>query len=217
MSKKKIATTSSACLALLLLVPATTTLGQDKDTPEKKTPAKIEGDVKSLSVPLLDHVDYPEDRPEWVSAPPELADLPHKIVVVSMPWDTPEESGEELKIKIRGAVETYLAGLPGALGRSDYHPISDKWIEKHLVTRRYDGKVTKEGLTQFEHAAELQFDEEARDLFLGSLKNLEVSERLGALGATVFLGLVGLICSSACVGTLSRRAERRDAAKVSNE
>ncbi len=206
---QKIVQTGSACLVLLLLVPATTR-GQDKDPP-----ADRDAEAAPLSVAPLEHVVYPGSRPQWVASLPDPDEEPHRLVVVSMPWDTPEECTEELAFLVRGEIENYFRRLPGADGQSDFYPITDEWIEENLITRRYEGQVDHEGMTQYEHAVELYFDEDIRAEVAASAKNAEVGKRLGAVGMLVFLGLIGLICSSTVVGAISRRVERRDAVRMS--
>ncbi len=201
--------TSSACLVLMLLAPSA---ARAADENTKINSAK---EPAPLSVAPLDHIEYPEDRPDWVSAAPSLKEFPHTWVVVSGPSDTPEESAADLKLMERAAIATYIKGLPGADGRFDFYPITDEWIENELVCRRYAGQLTEGGMERYEHAVELRFDKETQKQMLASLKNVEVRERLGAIGVLVFTGLIGLICSSAFVGMLSRRAERRASGNVS--
>ncbi|MCG8649089.1 MAG: hypothetical protein MI861_04615 [Pirellulales bacterium] len=200
--------TSSACFVLLLLAQATVQ-GADENPVAEDSQAK----PGQLSVPPLDHIIYPEDRPEWVDARPSLDELPHTWVVISGPSETPEQSVNDLKLVQRAAVETYLKGLPGADGRSDFFPITDQWIEDELAVRRYSGELTQGGDKRYEDAVELRFDQSTRQQMLTALKNVEVRNRLGALGVLVSSGLVGLMCSSAFFGFWSRRVERRDAAK----
>ncbi len=200
---------SSACLVMLLLVPVAVGMADDDAAGQKEV------EPTTLSVAPLDHVEYPEARPEWVGSVPSLDELPHTWVIVSDPRETVEESVENLRVIQLATVVTYIQGLPGAGGRSDFFPISNEWIDDNLVIRRYSGAVTRGGVKQFEHAVEMRFDGAAQQEVLAAIKNVEVRDRLGALGVLSFGGLIGLICCSAIFGLLSRRAQRRDDANVS--
>ncbi len=201
--------TSSACLMLLVLAQATAQAADESATSHPETKAA------PLSVAPLDQIQYPEDRPEWIDAPTNLQELPHSWTVVSGPSETSEQSLDELRLLQRASVETYLRTLPGANGRFDFFPLTDEWIEDHLVVKEYEGLVIQEGLTLHENAAELRIDSDDKREMVAALKNDAVSQRLGVLGVLGVAGLLGLICSSALVGTLSRRIARRESAQVS--
>lgn len=197
----------SACLILLVLAQATTAA----DNPA----GSADDEAKPLSVAPLDHVDYPENRPEWITAPPELKVVPHSWVVVSRPCETKDECDKDLTLMVRASVETYIKSLPDADGEFEFFTLSDEWINDRLIGRKYDGEVTQEGLTRYERAVEVTFDQSARDEVLRSLKNVQVQDRLGALGVLVVTGLLGLIFSSTLLGFASRRVERNESIEVS--
>ena len=199
----------SACLMLLVLAQAT---ARAADDPATRPP---EGQPAPLSVAPLDQIDYPEDRPSWIDVATNLKELPHSWTVVSGPSETSEQSLRELKLLQRASVETYLKTLPGADGGFDFFPLTDQWIEDHLVTKEYAGLVIQEGLTLHEHAAELRIDSDAKREMLAALKNDTVGHRLGALGVVTLTGLFGLIVGSALVGTASRRVARRESVNAS--
>lgn len=182
------------------------------DQPSEAAPPS----VAPLSVAPLDQVEYPDDRPQWIEEPTQLDEFPHRWTVVSGPSETPQLSREELQLLQRASVETYLKSLPGAEGRFDFFPVTDDWIEQQLVVRRYEGEVTQEGLTLYEHAAELEIDRETEAKMLAALQNVEVRQRLGAMGVLVTTGLFGLICSGALVGMISRRVERRESVQAAS-
>jgi hypothetical protein len=191
---------------LLMLAPTlcaeTTPAGETDDAP------------KPLSVAPLDHVEYPDDRPDWVESSLDIDGDSVHIVVVSGPCDTPEESLEQLKLMLRAAVSTYVSRITGSGGEFDFYPISDEQIDHELVVRRYEGTVVHEGTTKYEHAVELGFTDEKRQEIITSWNNVTVGDRLRALSGLVVGGLVMLMCSSALLGMFSRRAERRDRLQV---
>lgn len=192
----------STCLVLLMLAPVVLADGSQAQLPDEgPTP---------LSVAPLDIIDYPEDRPEWVSQPLEIDKDAVSIVVVSGPCETREESVEELRMMRRAAVFTYVAQISESGGRYDFYPISDEEIDSELVKRRYSGTVTQGDMKMYENAVELRIADHQRQEIQSAWKNVEVRDRLGALGLVVFGGLVMLICSSALVGVASRRVERRE-------
>ena len=204
--------TSSACLVMLFVAQATVVAADST----KQLEELQEVEPKQLSGPLSDQMtEYPASRPDWMDARSELTELPHTWVVVSGPYDTRQASEEELRFMVHASIETYLRGLPGADGRFDYFPLTDEWIEENLVTRRYSGELIQGGLTMYEDAVELRIDDNTRREFVAALKNIEVRDRLAALGMLVFTGLVTLMCSSAFFGMLSSRVERRDTVKMS--
>lgn len=198
---------SSTCFLALLIAPAI--LAEDiAATPSDDSPAQ-------LSVAPLDHIEYPDDRPEWVKQTTDFDADAHSIVVVSGPSDTPQQSEEELNLMARIAVSTYIARITDAAATDhDFYPISDYEINRDLVVRRYSGTLTKGDDTMYEDAVELVFTMGKRDEIKAAWANVAVRERLGALGVMIFGGLVMLICSSAVVGVVSRRVERRDAASL---
>jgi hypothetical protein len=163
-----------------------------------------------LSVAPLDVIDYPQDRPSWVSQPLQIDKDSRSIVVVSGPCDTREESIEELRLMRRAAVSTYVSLVCESGGQYDFYPISDEEIDAELVRRSYAGTVTQGDMKMYEDAVELRFTDDQRQEIEAAWKNVEVRDRLGTLGFLVFSGLVMLICSSALVGVASRRVERRE-------
>lgn len=201
--------TGSACLMLFALAQVPTSA----DDPV--APKNDDKPSTALSVPLLEHIEYPDDRPEWITEKSNLSELPHRWVVVSGPSDSIEESKKDLKWMVNASIETYMKGLPGAEGRSDFFDPSEEWVERRLVAREYQGEVTQGGTTRYESVVELKFDRAARTEVLATLKNEQVRDRLGAAGVVVFLGLAGLICSSALLGVVARRVNRSDNVKVS--
>lgn len=192
----------STCLILLMLAPVVFADGSQSPLPDE-TPAP-------LSVAPLDVVDYPEDRPKWVSQPLEFDEDSFAIVVVSGPCETRQESIEELRLMRRAAVSTYVAQISESGGQYDFYPITDEEIDSELVKQRYSGTIIQGDMKMYEDAVELRFTDHHRREIKAAWKNVEVRDRLGALGVVVFGGLVMLICSSTLIGVVSRRVERRE-------
>ncbi len=196
----------SACLMMLAMAP--TALAEHTHLEGSTVDAP-----KELSVAPLDHIEYPPSRPEWVDHSVEIDEHTTRIVVVSGPSDSSEESQQELKLMQRAAVSTYLSRLSDE-GQYDFYPITDEEIERELVTRRYGGELLQGDTTRYEHAVELRFDEHKRAEIAAAWNNVEVRDRLGAVGVLVFLGTTFLICTSFVVGMFSRRVERREKMEI---
>jgi hypothetical protein len=190
----------TTCLIVLMLAPVL--LADDASQTDKATKKPTE-----LSVAPLDQIDFPDSRPKWVGSSVEFNDEADTIIVVSGPCETPEESLEELKLMQRAAVSTYISRKTKS-GSFDFFPISDEDIERDLVIRSYEGEVVQGGMTRYEHAVELKFTEDKQESIQHAWKQVEVRDRLGALGVLGFLGTTMLICSSLLIGTVSRRIER---------
>ena len=105
-----------------------------------------------LSVPPLDHVVYPDNRPVWISGPVKQQGKEMTFVVVSGPCETPEESKREVKLMLRATLSTFIQNVTGSFGNDDFYQISDQQIDKDLTQRRYAGEITVGGNTQYEDA-----------------------------------------------------------------
>lgn len=197
--------TSSAYLMLLALVPVgiagAATLDDTDDSP------------KELSVAPLDHIVYPDSRPDWVTEP--LDDEAFRIVVVSGPSDTEEESLEEIRLMQRVAVSAMVTKIAESDGLFDFYPISDEQIEDEHVIRSYSGEVQQGNEPKFEHAVEIAFSKSQRERIRDAWRNLEVRDRLGAMGVISISSVIFLVCGSAITGLFSRRAQRREASSES--
>ncbi|MFK8111947.1 MAG: hypothetical protein AB8B91_07080 [Rubripirellula sp.] len=192
---------STTCLLVLMLAPVI--LADDTGKPvEKDKPAE-------LSVAPLDHVTYPDTRPKWVGQSVRYDEAADTIVIVSGPCESPQESIEELELMQRAAVSTYISSLTES-GLFDFYPISDEEIGRDLAVKTYNGEVTRGDSVLYEHAVELKFTQQKREQILTAWKNVEVRDRLGALGVLVLLGAVLLMCSSALLGLVTKRVERRE-------
>jgi predicted transcriptional regulator len=185
-------------LAIVSAVPADDQVGQP---PADDT-------ATELSVPPLDHVVYPDDRPSWLNQVPDLESRIHTWVVVTSPKDTKQECADELGILQRAAVSSYIRELTGS-DDVDFYPVNDKWIESQLVIKSYQGSVTEGDLPMVEQAVMLEFTPRNQQEILKAWKNIQVRERLGSLGVVVFFGLVLLMGSSTLLGAVGRRLDHR--------
>jgi hypothetical protein len=196
---------SSTCLLVLLLAPVILADDSAKPVTAEKS--------AELSIAPLDHVVYPDSRPGWVGRSVDLEGVADTIVVVSGPCESPEQSLEELQLMQRAAISTYIARLTET-GTFEFYPITNEEIERDLVVRSYSGEVLQGDETHYEHAVELMFTPEKRQQILTAWKQVEVRDRLAALGVVSGLGTVLLICSSVLVGVFSRRSERQAQPRV---
>jgi hypothetical protein len=177
---------------------------------EQSTETPADSRVKELSVAPLDHIEYPESRPEWLSDPPVSQSDIYRMVVVSGPCDTVEESEEELRVLQRAAVSTLVIQIARSDGRFDFYSPSDEQIERDLVKRRYSGEITQGDQTRYEHAVEIEFSEVDQRQVREAWHAVEVRDRLGAVGLLTFSGLTLLVCGSAATGLISRRTQLRE-------
>jgi hypothetical protein len=165
----------------------------------------------------LDHVVYPSSRPEWITDRSQFKGDPFRVVIVSGPCDTAEESLEELRLMKRAAVSVFVAQIARSEGRFDFFSLSDEQIDRDLITREYAGEVIQGDRTRFEHAVELEFPEAFRTRVHEAWQATEVGHRLSAVGVVTFTGLLALIGSTALTGVLSRRAYRQDASRTKGQ
>ena len=187
----------------LLLVASTAWADQSAETP-------ADNQLKELSVAPLDHIEYPESRPEWLADPPVTEADVFRVVVVSGPCETVEESEDELRVMQRAAVSTLVTEIANSDGRFDFYSPSDEQIERDLVKRRYAGEVMQGDQTRYEHAVEIEFSEANQQQVHQAWRAVEVRDRLGEVGVLTLSGLTLLVCGSAVTGWVSRRAQRRE-------
>ena len=187
----------------LLLVASTAWADQSAETP-------ADNQFKELSVAPLDHIEYPESRPEWLADPPVTEGDVFRVVVVSGPCETVEESEDELRVMQRAAASTLVTEIANSNGRFDFYSPSDEQIERDLVKRRYAGEVMQGDQTRYEHAVEIEFSEANQQQVRQAWRAVEVRDRLGEVGVLTFSGLTLLVCASAVTGWVSRRAQRRE-------
>ncbi|MGI9466648.1 MAG: hypothetical protein ACR2OA_05960 [Rubripirellula sp.] len=171
--------------------------------------AEVDQDPKELSVPPLDHVVYPESRPEWISNPVQERDNVATFVVVSGPCETRDESVQELKLMRSAALSTFIDNVVGTFGSAGFYQVSDKRFDEELTQRRYSGEVMVGGTTQYEDAVEIQITESERDSILEAWKNTEATQRMAVLGVVTVGGFLALVTSSTMFGVAIRRRERK--------
>ena len=193
---------TSSCMMLLFLAPVALA-----DTEQGK--AGKDESPQQLSVAPLDHVEYPEARPDWINQETDVSEEEARFVVLSGPCDTPEESLEELAIMQRAALATFIVGVTDSGGVSDFYPLSDGRIEGY-VHRSYEGEVTSGDVIRYEHAVEMVIDDKERKRMEQAWQNVEVRDRLGALGVMIVGGLAVLMSSSAVLGMTTRRITSRE-------
>lgn len=172
---------------------------------------------RELSVAPLDHIEYPESRPAWVSSLPDSEGETFRTVVVAGPCETPEQCLEERRVMQRAAVSALAGQIVGTEGSVDFYSPGDEEIERDLVVRKYSGKVTQGDQTRYEQAVEIEFSKAAQERVLEAWSNVEVGRRLGLLGAATGSGLVLLMIGSVLTGMFSRHAERREAREAKDE
>ncbi len=176
---------------------------------EPATVATLAGKTTAeLSVPPLDHVDYPADRPKWLDQLPSFGGDFDSIVVVTEPAESAEAAGEELRWMQRAAIGNYVAQTLDSPDRYDVYLPDEETIDRELVARQYTGVVTIGDETHYESATELRFDAKQKQAIEDAWKNVEVGQRLKALGGLASLGLVALMCTSGLIGVVSRRFAR---------
>ena len=203
----------SACLAMLVVATAVTYAESTDENSSDGTNATSEVvDVKAtipeLSVPPSTHIEFPENRPAWVGAAPELEGETHVWSVASTGGDTVADCQSDIKTLQRVAVELYIKHLTQSEGDVDY-PINDDWIENELIAERYVGTCNIGDEARHEVAVRLEFGPEAQQKIKQSFRKLEVRDRLAALGGATFLGFLGLIGASMFLGFASRRVQKR--------
>lgn len=177
----------------------------------------VEDESVPLSVAPLDHVEYPEHRPDWVEPSVTVDDQATTIVVVSGPTDSLDESLKEMVLIRRAALETFITEVTGDADAVTIYRLSDEEIDRELVTRRYEGEVSQGGSTKYEHAVEIRLDNNRREEILASLDSIEVRDRLSAIGVLTVGGLVTLMGSSALLGVVLRRSNKPDLETESRE
>ncbi|MGB7343724.1 MAG: hypothetical protein WBD20_05905 [Pirellulaceae bacterium] len=210
---KEMLHSGTACLAMLALA-STVAFAAEKGMAQEikqevSKPVDTLQEPKELSRPPLSHVEYPPDRPAWLDQAPNLDTPPHTWVIVTEPAETLDECRDELQLMRRSAVASYIK-YRSSSDRFDFYPINDEWIKERLISRTYQGTVTKGGTEHHEMAVEFTFPPEVQSEILSAWTQINVRDRLGALGVTVLVGLTGLICLSMLLCMLSRRATRQD-------
>lgn len=214
--------TGGVCLLLTLstsVFAADGTPEIQSETESSVAPSGIAGSkVAELSVPPLDHIDYPRSRPQWCEQDPEFPKQgDHHVVVQSGPCDSADECDPPLDVMRRAALVAYVERLTDAFDDDWVDPnliltasLTDPTIDQRWVARRYEGPVTVGGETKYEKVIQLRFTPLDRAEFKRMLQEVQVQRRL------TFLGLIGLVGTGLLVGCsgltnfASRRVSRRE-------
>ncbi len=165
-----------------------------------------------LSVPPLDHVDYPPDRPSWIEEhqQPTGGDDGSDILisVSSGPAATPEIATEMMEVMARGAVENFLhqqaEAFPEAI-QTDQIEVKMDWVRSELISRRYDGTLSGSESTRYESACLLRIDSADQQTLHQMIQNLRLQHRLGFVGGVATICLLGLLSGSIVFGWLAGR------------
>ncbi len=166
-----------------------------------------------LSVPPLDHVEYPADRPKWVSDTPQLSETNHTWVVVTPACDSMVVAEESLHELARAAVGFYVEQLTALSPETIAFPIDDEWIDRALVSKRYSGELIEGSVSRYEAAIQLRFSPEVQAEIREAAANLEVRERLGAIGLIIAGLFSALMVGSGVLGGLNRHLQKRESAQ----
>jgi hypothetical protein len=188
-----------------------TVTGSGSEASSDATPTDRDADAtgRPLSVPPLDHAEYPEERPEWIDQTP---DLDAEVViwpVKSLLQPTPRAAEESLQLQVRGAVAAYAEHVLGEQRAEamDFLPGFDGNLDELPAEDYYAGTATVGEEMVYEAAARLRFDEEHRQRLRTAWKEHEVATRLWTLGVAGGGGLCLLLAGTG----LTRRFARRHA------
>jgi len=163
-----------------------------------------------LSLPLSDHLTFPEDRPEWIRSTDETTDGFPRLVVVSRPCDTPESARELRKVEADAVIRRYAESLEEAFHDTHLLEIRPDWVEESVVRQTYEGTVRSgDDRLMHESAVLLVFDEEVDSKLREQIHSQVVQSRLVQLGGATAIGLFGLTIGSSLLALLSRRVERK--------
>ncbi len=162
-----------------------------------------------LSVGPADELRYPDDRPAWIDAGPELDGQVHRWPVSSPLSSTAELSRRALTVQLRAAAETYVETLFDSPDAPAVIPLQDRWIADRLADdRSYEGEVLAGDEVLYEAAAELRFTAKDRAWLQTQWDSHRVSQRMVGLGAMTAGGTVLLLMATAGLSVIARRVER---------
>ena len=209
----------------------------DKKRPEdakKRSGKKKQLESAELSVPPLDLIEYPDNRPIWVVAgvdqipigdgymspfdsflSDEEGDEEESIVftVRTSPCTSPERAKEQIRWHAQAAVAVYCQT------RNDFTVVNQFYGDldvEDFVSDEYVGSLTKGGETLYECAWRLELDESDQAMLLQKVQNAEVGERLAVVGVLSILGFVGTLASGGVLGMMNRRSKKAADRKVEN-
>ncbi len=192
---------------------ATMSVASEKEavsSAETATGASEQGPAE-LSVPPLDHVEYPDDRPSWLSDFPDLESTDHTWVVVTPSCDSVDAADESVHELAKAAVGFYIEQLTGLSVETIDFPLDDAWVENELIAKEYAGELSEGNSARYESAVMLEFTPEVQAEIREAAKNFAVRQRLGAVGLIV-TGLFGMfMLGSGLLSVVTRHVPKRTA------
>jgi hypothetical protein len=183
-NRNLIATAATACLIVALI-------------------ASVGLAESELSTAPLDHVEYPEARPDWIVAEPDLKSRVHTWVVNADDCESRQQCEAKLQPLMRAAVELYVNELTG--WECEDALIDELTASAELVQDRYEGQYTQGDSERHEVAVRLAFDAATREKIRQAARDVEVGERLRATAGLFALAVFGLFLSSGILNVWSRR------------
>ena len=148
---------------------------------------EVEQGTNELSVPPLDHVVYPHDRPAWILS----ANTDRRFVVRTEPYEKSEDASLELiNLKRLAASQLLESAVQNGLAVSKDPLLLDiLQIDALLLQRSYEGTVLVGGVEHYECSAELEITDEV----LGMVKSYLQGSTVGARIRQIMIILAGLV------------------------
>ena len=187
------------------------TAAADADAPAATDADAADADQPApLSVPPLDHVTYPDDRPDWVEAEDDLEAVTHRLMVRTPPCESREECEDRLARELVLKLQVYPSLLLDDPAAAFLFPVDDKAITERVIARRYDGELRQGELPAFESVLELRIDADLQHQLRHRYRNRELRDRYGALAV---LGVGGWMVMAGLAGMTAMWGRRRGAAR----
>ncbi len=165
------------------------------------------GAITDLSVAPLQQTVFPDDRPHWIEAEPDLTGQVHHWPVVSSPALTPEASQQNLEVQSLVAVEAYLEQHLAGYSVDRHGALFDQeYVQRHLLDgdQHYHGMVTTSSGPMHEHAVQLRFDPDFRREAEARFQNIELEARLAILAVLGGGSLAALLGVSTLLKMVAR-------------
>ena len=165
-------------------------------------------EVKELSVAPLDHVVYPDSRPDWIDG----QSTHRRIVIETGPCEDADQAKEKLQTMLPTTVRSMAIGVVEFLPRN-FDPIEDDRVSDY-VSRMYTGSVSVGDEEMVEAAAEIVLDDEAVAVFEHRSESREVIHRIAAISVCMFGGLLTLSAGGGVLGLVARRRTKSQAVQT---
>lgn len=168
--------------------------------------------ITDLSVAPLQQTVFPDDRPAWIEADPDLTGQVHRWPVVSLPALTEEASQHSLEVQSLVAVEAYLEQYLAGYSVNRHGALFDQeYVQRHLLDgdQHYHGRVTTSSGPMHEHAVQLRFDPDFRREAEARFQNIELEARLVMLAVLGGGSLVVLLGVSTLLKMVARVRRHR--------